>query len=101
LFIQDILDFGIAARHRVADDHQIGMRLQVRRIEALVDLNAEVFQKSAHRRIDIAIRAGNGVTALLQHPGQRRHARAANRDHVNPLGHNNPFGLFSIFTMLS
>ncbi len=84
-FIKHIFHLRVAARHGVADNDQIRRRLQMRRIEALINRNLLLLEKSTHRRINIKIGASEAITPLLEHAGERRHARSTNADKVNVL----------------
>ncbi len=49
----------VAARHGVADDHQIRRRIQLGRIITLNKIDPLVLQQRAHRRIDVGVRTGD------------------------------------------
>src|SRR5262245_33305537 len=78
--VEHIFDFRIAARNRVADYDEIGMRLQMFGFVSLIDRYAERFELCRHRRIDVLIRSGNFITLCLEHSGKRSHSRAADAD---------------------
>src|SRR5579862_1039444 len=59
--IEHRLDHGHAASHDVADDDHIRPRLELRRLEALHQLDAERLELRAHRRIDVSVRTGNAM----------------------------------------
>ena len=88
--IENLLQFDVAARDGVANDDQIGTRLQILGIEGLCHRNAEFMQEIGHRWIGGGIGPAYTEAALLQHSGERRHGRAANADQVNvfSLGHS-------------
>jgi hypothetical protein len=75
--VEDFLHQRIAARDHVADHEQVGLEFDLRRIEALDQLDALRLQLRAHRRIDVGVAAGHLVAGL---PGDHRdpaHERAA------------------------
>ena len=75
---------GVGRCGRVADHHQVGMeRHQVVFRIPLEHRYAEAFEVGGHRGVDVLIGAGHFVAALLQHPGQRGHRRAADADQVD------------------
>ncbi|MCY1176840.1 hypothetical protein D9M73_171270 [compost metagenome] len=69
-FVQHVLHRRVTPGHGVADHHQIGGRIELRRVVALGQFNALGFQLSAHRRIDVGIGARHVMAQLL---GQNRH----------------------------
>jgi len=77
------LDLGIAARHRVADDHEIGSRLEILGAIALAIRNAEIGEERAHRRVDGLIGARHVVSDGAQHAGERRHSDPRDGDQMN------------------
>ncbi len=78
-----MLQFNVAARHGVADDDQIGARVEILRVEGLRNGNAEVAQEVRHGRIGCGVGAGDVESALLEHARQRGHGGAADADQVN------------------
>jgi len=77
------LDLRVAARHRVADDDEIGPRLQVLGAIAFPDGDPEVREHVAHRRIDRLVRARHIVAGGAQHAGERGHAHTRDRGQVD------------------
>ena len=63
--VEHILQLGIAARYRVAHDHQIGLWLQVGFTEGLRYRNIERRQELRHWRICRIVRASNVKASLL------------------------------------
>ena len=57
LAVEDLFELGIAARDRVADDHQIQIRGDVLRLVAGQDPDPFGGEEIAHRRIDVLIGA--------------------------------------------
>jgi hypothetical protein len=88
-FVEQALQFDIAARECVAYDYEIRTGIEVRCGKGLRDGNAQGFEKRRHRRIGSRVRASDAETALLQHASERRHRRATDTDEVNVffLGH--------------
>lgn len=77
------LDFDIGSRHGVADDDQLGPGLEVRRGEAHRGPDSCPGEERRHRGVEGAVGAADGVAFFLQQAGERRHARAADRDAVD------------------
>jgi hypothetical protein len=67
----------------VADDHEIGPRIEVARIEARHEADAPALQRGAHRRIEGGVGAGDVVPGRLEQAGERAHAGARDGDEVN------------------
>jgi len=87
-FVEQALQFDIAARECVAYDYEIRTGLRFVAAKA-ARRNAQGFEKRRHRRIGSRVRASDAETALLQHASERRHRRATDTDEVNVffLGH--------------
>ena len=83
LVVEDELEFGIAARDGVADDHQVRPRREIRFGEPVFPANAQFFEQRGGGRVDARVRAAHAIAAFGQHPRQRRHGRAANADQVD------------------
>ena len=81
--VQHILHRRVATAHGVAHHHQIGRRLQVRRVKALHQLDALSFELGTHGRIDVGVGAGDAVAEFLGQNGQRPHEGAADAENVN------------------
>jgi hypothetical protein len=58
--VEQRLDLGVAAREGVADDRQVGRRLEVLRAVAFDDRESLSAQEVAHRREDAGVRTGHG-----------------------------------------
>ncbi len=84
--VKHVLDGGVTPAHGVAHHHQIGCRLQVRRIIPLQQLDALGFELGAHGRIDIGVGAGDAVAKFLGQDGQRPHEGAADAENVDMHG---------------
>ena len=78
------LELGVAARDRIADDHQIDVRADVICRIAGHDADALGLEEVAHRRIDVLVGAADVVAAVFQQRGEGRHRRAADADQVDP-----------------
>ena len=63
---QDFLQQGIAATDDVADDHAVGLGVQMRRIVALAYRDAQRRQPIAHRWVDVLIRTRDLVAGRLR-----------------------------------
>ena len=81
--VEDALNFGIAARERVADDDEVGNRIEIRFAVWLADGNAERAKQIAHGRIGGLVGACDAVALELQQAGERGHGCAADTDEVN------------------
>ena len=77
LFVEDVFEFGISARDRVADDAKVRRRLQIFCAKTFIPGDAERIQQSRGGRIDVDVRAGDMKTALFQHACHGRHGGAA------------------------
>ena len=84
--VEDVFDFRVAARIRVADDAEIGRGLEVFFAEAFVPLDAERIEQGRGGRIDVDIRPGDAETPLLQHARNGRHGRARDSQQMDVLG---------------
>src|SRR6185312_14310576 len=77
------LDYRVAAGHDVADHHDVGRRIELPRLEALDDVDAEGLELRAHGRIDVAIRAGDPMTGRARYGGNAAHESAADSENMN------------------
>jgi hypothetical protein len=76
--------FGIAARDRIADHHQVGTwRDMLRRRYPGRTSNARRCEIAAHGRIDVLIGAGHPKAPRLEHSREGRHADAAHGDQMD------------------
>jgi hypothetical protein len=81
--VEDRLDHGLAARHRIADHIEVGWKLvQLRGVVAFVQRDAEPAQLLAHGRIDLRVATGDRVAALARDLGQPAHESAADAEYV-------------------
>ena len=80
-----LLRLGVVARHRVADDHEIGRRLQMRRVESDQRLDSVIGEKSAHRRVQWPVGAPHLVAFLAEQAGQGSDSRPADRNQMDRL----------------
>jgi hypothetical protein len=69
--VEHVLDGGNPPLHRIADDHNVRRRLQMRRGVPLHQPDAGGFQLRTHGWIDVGIRAGH---AMAQGASQERNA---------------------------
>src|SRR3954452_19864534 len=83
LSVQRLLELGVAARNRVADDDQVEITGDVLRL--ISDERANPFrgEEVAHRRVHVLVRSLDVVPFPLQHRGERGHRRAAYADQMN------------------
>ena len=70
----------IAARERIADDDGLDIRTDMRRVVALIQGDAEVFQLGGHRRIDGLIAAFNLMAKLTRQSSDAAHERAGDTE---------------------
>jgi hypothetical protein len=77
VFVQQRFDHGLAARHDIADDDDVRLRAQLGRLEPFDHLDPESFQLRAHRRVDVAIGAGDTMAGGARDGGDAAHERAA------------------------
>ena len=60
---EHLFDFRVAARNRVANNNEVGRRVQVLRLITLHDGNSQALKHRRHRRIDILVRSGDTMSA--------------------------------------
>src|SRR5688500_3578211 len=89
-----MLDDRMTAAHDIADDRDVGRRVELRRIVALDELDAERRQLSAHRRIDVLVRAGNPMSGGAGQCRQSSHESAADAKNVDVHNHRIVIGYF-------
>ena len=80
--VQQRLDDGLAARQRVADDDAFDAGVD-RRVVALDELDAELLELRAHRRVDVLIGARDVVPGLLRDGRDAAHEGAADAEDVD------------------
>src|SRR5262245_60290020 len=83
LAVEDLLELRIAARNRVADDHEIQVGRDVLRPVALECRDLLLRQEIAHRGIDVLVRSAHVVAAALQQRRERGHSGTADADQVD------------------
>ena len=82
--VEDGLDHRHAARHHVADHVQVGLVLvELGGVHPLVQFDAGGFQLRGHRRVDIFIATGDGVTGVARQHGDAAHERSADAEDMN------------------
>src|ERR1700741_3949128 len=86
-----MLEFDVAAGHRVADYNKIWARFEIPGVERLCDWNAQAAEEIGHRRVRRGGGAGDAESAGVQHACERGHARAADADQVNVFGLSHAF----------
>src|SRR3954467_7466279 len=84
--VKHIFHSGIAAAHGVANDDQIGRRLQMYSIEALHKLYAGLFELCAHGWINIGVAAGNAMAQCFSKLRETAHEGAAHAENMNMHG---------------
>ena len=81
--VEDVLDFRIAARECIADDHEIRRGIEVGLRVRLEHGNAQFAQQIAHWRIGGLVGTCDAMSLQLKKPCERRHCGAANAAEVN------------------
>src|SRR5262249_43461327 len=72
-----------SARHDVADDYHVGRRVELGGVKPFGDADAERFELSAHRRIDVAIGAGDLEAGGTRDGRDTGHESATDAENVN------------------
>ena len=67
--IEDMLEFGVAARDRVAYYDEVWLWFEIFRIEWLGHRDTEVAEEIRHRWIGSGIGTGYAMSSLLEHSG--------------------------------
>jgi hypothetical protein len=75
-----------AARHHIADHHDVGPWGELRGIETHDELDAQGFELRAHGWIDVLVRPGDTMAGGLGDGGDAAHERAADAEDVNVHG---------------
>ena len=81
--VQYRLDDRHTAAHDVADDDEVGRKIQLPGIEAFDQVDAKAAQLIAHGRIHAAIATGHPVAGLAGNGGNSAHERPANTEDMN------------------
>ena len=81
--LQQRFDQRVAAAHDVADDDDVRPQLQLLRLVALDQLDAERGELVGHRRIDVLVRAGDAMAGRARQRRDAAHERAADPENVN------------------
>jgi hypothetical protein len=82
VMIEHVLEFDIAARNGVADDHQIRTSFKIALGVRLGYGNLHSAQQVRHGRISRSVRAGDVKSALLQEASEGSHRCAANANEM-------------------
>ena len=82
-FVEDVFDFRIAARDRVADHAEVRRRLQIFFAKSFVPADAEGIEQRGSGRIDVDVRAGDVKAALFQHSRDRSHGGAGDSEQMD------------------
>ena len=81
--LEERFDDRLAARHDVADDHDIGPRRQLGGFETLDELDAERCQLRAHRRIYVVVGTGDTMARRLREGCNPGHEGTGNAENVD------------------
>jgi len=84
--VKDIFKFCVAPRDGIPDHDEIWPRSQVGFGKRLCQRDAQRFEKSGHRRIGRGIGTSDTMAARFEHPGERRHRRAADANQMDVFG---------------
>ena len=90
--VEQRLDHRLAARHDVADHHDIGGRVELRGLVACEHLDAELLELRAHRRVELAVGAGDAMAGGARNGGDPAHESAADAKDVQVHGTAQPGG---------
>src|SRR4051812_13601131 len=88
--IENVLQFRVSTRDRIANDHQAGSRVEILFRERLSNGNVERRKEVRHGRVSRGVRTRHAEPTLFQHAGQRCHGRATNSNQVNVLRLSHP-----------
>ena len=77
------LGFRVVSPDDVSHHHEIGRRFQVVGAIALDEVDVLRGQEGAHGRVDVLVGSSDVVARLLEHGGQRSHARATDAHEVD------------------
>ena len=80
--VEHFLDDVESPANHVSDDDAVRRRLQLLRIETLVDVDAELFELRAHRRIDACVAAGYFMAGRRSQCGDAAHEGATDAEYV-------------------
>jgi hypothetical protein len=79
--IEHRLDHRLAARERIADHVQVGpVAVELLGVVALVQVDAQLAQLLAHRRVDLRVAPGDGVAELARDLGEPSHEGAGDAE---------------------
>jgi hypothetical protein len=80
--VEHCLDNLVATPHDLADDDAVRLRIQLRRIKAFVNLDAELAKLGAHWWIHRGIAPGNAETGRTGERGYTAHECSADSKYV-------------------
>ena len=80
--VQHVFHCGVATGQGVADDHQIGGRVQMGRVVAFHQLDTLGLQLGAHGWVDVGIGAADLMPEIPRQQCQRAHERTADTENV-------------------
>ena len=80
--VEQRLDQRVAAAHHVADHEHVRCELQLVRLVALDQVDAERLELRAHRRIHVAVGAGDPMAGRAGQRGDAAHERSGDADDV-------------------
>src|SRR6185437_10915817 len=81
--LEQRLDDGLAARHDIAHDDHVGRGIELRGVVAFDELYPERLELRAHRRVDVAVGAGDAMAGGARDVGNAAHEGPANSQNVN------------------
>ncbi len=80
--VQHRLDFGVTPGEGIADHYAVRPRREITRRVSLAQRDARLLELGTHRRIDIGIRAADGVAQLASEQRQATHEGATDAEDV-------------------
>ena len=93
--VEDRFEQRISARDGIADDEHVGVPgdlVELRRLVALNQFDAECGKLFAHRRVDVGVATGHGVAGLSRDRSEAAHERAADAEDVQMHGRGSVYG---------
>src|SRR3546814_9974046 len=82
-FVEYVLHRRVAARHDIADHDHVRCRLQMRRLVALHERDAERFELRRHRRPGIGVGTGDRMTGFARDRRDAGHEGAADAEDMD------------------
>ena len=84
--VEDVLHARVATRHRVADDHEVRRRLELRRVVSGNRRDSRLVEYAVHWRKHVFVRTGDPIAELTRNQREPGHERAADAENVDVHG---------------